>query len=235
MKKTRQLPGPGPSFFAFQAVIMGLIGVMILISLFFAAFGNNTSIGEVEDLASLRDRFDKVSRDKTQAEHLNNQKKALEKERESLKQLLVMGDPKASEQAYQQRLAEIDAATQLKGKIQEQITQVQAQYSQQQQEKGSVRLAYRPSIGGHAPIIAVLDSGSAEVITAPGGEWGKLTGALFQEKLSLANHEKVHVVLYARPSSIKLLEELRDFLKKHDFTFGYQAVGENERLSFLQQ
>jgi|UniRef100_UPI0037843AC0 hypothetical protein len=235
MKKNRQLPGPGPSFFAFQAVIMGLIGVMILIALFFAAFGNNSSVGEVENLAALRHELDKLRAEKTVAEQMNGEKTVLEQERESLTQLLVKTDPKAAEQAYQQRLKEIDAASQARSEIQEQITQAQAQYDRMRQEKGSVRLAYRPLHGDRTPIIAVLANASIQVVTAPDGKWGTLKGDLFQAKLSQTSRDKVHVVLYARPSSIELLEELRAFLKKHDFTFGYQAVGENERLSFLPQ
>jgi|GEM_PF-3700184 len=235
MKKNRQLPGPGPSFFAFQAVIMGLIGVMILIALFFAAFGNNSSGGEVEDLEALRHELDKVHAEKALAEQMNGEKTVLEQERESLTQLLVKTDPKAAEQAYQQRLAEIDAASQTRSEIQEQVAQAQTQYDRMRQEKGSVRLAYRPLHGDRTPIIAVLANASVQVVTAPDGEWGTLKGELFQAKLSQASREKVHVVLYARPSSIVLLEELRAFLKKHDFTFGYQAVGENERLNFLPQ
>lgn len=235
MKKNRQLPGPGPSFFAFQAVIMGLIGVMILIALFFAAFGNTSSGGEVENLAALRHELDKLRAEKALAEQINGEKTVLEQERESLTQLLVKTDPKAAEQAYQQRLVEIDAASQTRSAIQAQVDQAQTQYNHMRQEKGSVRLAYRPLQGDRTPIIAVLAGASIQVVTAPDGKLGMLTGDLFREKLSQTSRDNVHVVLYARPSSIELLEELRAFLKKHDFTFGYQAVGEKERLSFLPQ
>lgn len=235
MKIKRQLPGPGPSFFAFQAVIMGLIGVMILIALFFAAFGNDRSGGEVENLAALRHELDKVHAEKTLAEQMNGEKAVLEKERESLTQLLAKTNPKAANQAYQQRLTEIDAAFHTRREIQEKVAQAQAQYDRMRQEKGSVRLAYRPLHGDRSPIIAVLANTSVQVAVAPDGECGTLTGDLFKTKLLQANCEKVHVVLYARPSSIELLEELRAFLKKHDFTFGYQAVGEKEQLTFLPQ
>lgn len=235
MKKNRQLPGPGPSFFAFQAVIMGLIGVMILIALFFAAFGNTSSQTQGESLETLQRKLDNARAEKDLADQMLAEQTALEQERQRLVQMMVKTDPKATEQAYKQRLEEIDAASQTKNEIQQAVALAQAKFEQMRQEKGSVRLAYRPLHGDRIPIIAVLAGASVQVVTAPDSGWGTLTRDLFQAKLSKATRDKVHVVLYARPSSIELLEELRGFLKKQDFTFGYQAVGEYERLSFLPQ
>ncbi|MBL9185044.1 MAG: hypothetical protein JNN17_23055 [Verrucomicrobiaceae bacterium] len=235
MKKNRQLPGPGPSFFAFQAVIMGLIGVMILIALFFAAFGNSSQGGEAKNLSVLRSELEKARSEKARTEQVIREKASLEKEREILTKKLAQSDPKAAEAVYQQRLAEIDAANQTRNQLDEQVAEAQGQYDRLREEKGMVRLAYRQVQRGRTPIIAVLENHDTQVVTAPDGAWGKLPGALFLAKLSQVEREKVHVVLYARPSAIELLEELRAFLKKNDFTFGYQAVGENEQLSFLPE